>query len=356
MKTIYATIPLLALSLGFVGCESVEESLSQPATNPQEPLLEASSISVTLSSAPLNLITIQDAKEEAQVATSSVQEFPAQSKLQLIMELSKDEDYTNPAKLTCHIDSTGKVTISPEVLNEAYQKHVTYNLDEGEAYVRFIANAVNGSEVVRIGGPDYYYGTGILKITPLLPNVLKLYTPGSSNGWNQNDSQILTTGNYVNFQGYAHLSGEFKFTSQPNWDGINYGAGDEEGVLSTDGSAGNLTVDKDGLYWCEVNLGKLTYSTTYISTIGIIGGFNGWSGSDPLTPSSDFLTWTIKDVKLSAGEEWKFRANDGWDINLGGNVDDLTQGGSNLVIEETGTYDIVLNLASVPYTCTLTKK
>ena len=55
-----------------------------------------------------------------------------------------------------------------------------------------------------------------------------LYTPGDSNGWNQEQSQRLYSFDSVKFNGYALLSGAFKFTSQPNWDGVNYGFGGEE--------------------------------------------------------------------------------------------------------------------------------
>jgi PKD repeat protein len=42
-------------------------------------------------------------------------------------------------------------------------------------------------------------------------------------------------------------------------------------------------------------------------------------------------------------DEFKFTTNGSWDINLGGNsVDDLTEGGPNLRINEAGTYTIKL--------------
>jgi hypothetical protein len=68
-------------------------------------------------------------------------------------------------------------------------------------------------------------------------------------------------------------------------------------------------------------------------------------------------TWTIT-TALSAGE-LKFRANDGWDINLGGDsTDDLVENGANLQIAEAGTYTITLyasRATSDKIYCTLTK-
>ena len=182
-----------------------------------------------------------------------------------------------------------------------------------------------------------------------------LYTPGDSNNWSHAASQLLFTKDYANYYGYANLNGIFKFTSAPNWDGINYGnAG--EGVLSTDGGAGNLTVAEPGLYWLHVNLAALTYEATLVKTIGLIGDAtpNGWGASTALTPSADNLVWT-GEVTFGAGE-FKFRANNDWAINLGGSMDDLQQDGGNLASPGAGTYAVTLDLSKLPYTCTMVKK
>lgn len=183
-----------------------------------------------------------------------------------------------------------------------------------------------------------------------------LYTPGGSNGWSHLNSQKLYTTDFNNYMGYAHLNGEFKFTSKPDWTGINYGKGAEDGMLSTDGGAVNMSVATDGLYWCNVSLGSLTYSLTQVTTIGVIGNATpaGWDASTALTPSANFLVWEA-DITFGDGE-WKFRANNGWDINLGGELSDLAQNGANLATPGAGTYHVKLDLSTLPYTATLTKK
>jgi hypothetical protein len=53
----------------------------------------------------------------------------------------------------------------------------------------------------------------------------------------------------------------------------------------------------------------------------------------------------------------KFRANNAWDINLGGNASNLTYGGDNMSIAESGTYLITLNLSDPKaYKCTIVKQ
>lgn len=182
-----------------------------------------------------------------------------------------------------------------------------------------------------------------------------LYTPGGSNGWNQANSQRLFTSNYADYFGYAYLDGEFKFSNAPDWDHTNYGKGAAEGTLSTDGGAGNLMVSAKGLYWCSVSTAALTYTLTQITTIGVIGDATpaGWDASTALTPTDDKMLVWEGDVDFSAGGEWKFRANDAWDVNLGGTLDNLQQNGSNLPTPGAGKKHIRLDLTNIPYTVTV---
>ena len=94
---------------------------------------------------------------------------------------------------------------------------------------------------------------------------------------------------------------------------------------------------------------------TLINTIGVIGDAtpNGWDASTPLT-TTDNLIWT--GTIAFKGGEFKFRANDGWDINLGGAISDLTQGGDNIASPGEGNYEVTLDLITLPYSCTLVKK
>ena len=183
--------------------------------------------------------------------------------------------------------------------------------------------------------------------------VENLWTPGDANGWNHGGSQMLFTNNYTEYMGFANLSPSgFKFTSAADWNHTNYGDAGEEGKLSTDGGAGNLTVAEKGLYWCKVDIAALTWSATKIETIGVIGGFNGWSESLPLT-SEDGLFWTGT-ITLNEGDDYKFRCNNDWAINLGGADEyNLVPDGANLKAPSTGTFTITLDLSVVPYACYL---
>lgn len=180
-----------------------------------------------------------------------------------------------------------------------------------------------------------------------------IYMAGNVNGWKQIDYLSSTDGNY--FVGYMYLDqGGFKFCTQQDWNGTNYGAD-----FSTDANAANITMtEPEGYYKVEVNIAEKKYTLTAITTIGIIGDATqgGWNESTPMTYNKEDRAWEIKNVSLTAGE-LKFRANDGWDINWGGTADALVQGGPNLKITDAGTYDIKLYAWADGYAkCELTKK
>ena len=185
-----------------------------------------------------------------------------------------------------------------------------------------------------------------------------LYMAGDANGWNQID--YLSGEDGVNFTGFMYLNQNgFKFCTQQNWDGTNYGAN-----FDTAGDAANITLTEDaGYYKVDVDLESKSYVLTPIKTIGIIGSAspNGWDSDVDMTyvpynaETKEPGYWEAKDITLASGEI-KFRANDGWDINWGGDVNALTQSGANISVD-AGTYDIKLYAWANGYAkCELIKK
>ncbi|NLI71444.1 MAG: DUF5115 domain-containing protein [Bacteroidales bacterium] len=190
---------------------------------------------------------------------------------------------------------------------------------------------------------------------------LTLYVPGGHQGWAPDAAPTLYNRNfdfkYDGFAYFANAGNEFKFTSQPDWGGINYGNGGE-GILSTDGGAGNLTATDAGYYQLTADLSGSPYTYTAIKTDwGLIGDatINSWDKSTPMTYDPTTNVWTVT-TTLSVGE-FKFRANDGWDINLGGDMMNLTYGGDNIKVTEAGTYIVTLDLSNAEaYKCTMVKQ
>ncbi|MDE6484028.1 MAG: SusF/SusE family outer membrane protein [Duncaniella sp.] len=191
----------------------------------------------------------------------------------------------------------------------------------------------------------------------------QLYTPGNSNGWTATASQILTTANYTDYTGYLYLNGDFKFNPDPDWMGRDFGCNDpfvyEGSPLVGKGLAdggNNINVDAEGVYFVTLNYPTRETVLTMIETYGLIGDATegGWDASTPLTMTTP-LVYTAE-VKLKGTGEFKFRANNGWDINLGGELSNLTAGGDNIPTPGEGTYTVTLDLSIVPYSATVVKK
>lgn len=185
-----------------------------------------------------------------------------------------------------------------------------------------------------------------------------LYMAGDANGWATND--YLAGEDGVHFTGFMFLNQNgFKFCTQPEWKGTNYGAN-----FDTAPDAANITMTEEaGYYKVDVDLGSKSYVLTPITTIGIIGSASpkGWDSDVDMTyvpynaETKELGYWEIKDVTFTSGEI-KFRANDDWAINWGGDTNALTQGGDNISVE-AGTYDIKLYAWANGYAkCELIKK
>lgn len=185
-----------------------------------------------------------------------------------------------------------------------------------------------------------------------------LYMAGDANGWATND--YLAGEDGVHFTGFMYLNQNgFKFCTQPEWKGTNYGAD-----FNTAADAANITMTEEaGYYKVDVDLESKSYVLTPITTIGIIGSAspNGWDSDVDMTyvpynaETKELGYWEAKDITLASGEI-KFRANDDWAINWGGDVNALTQGGDNISVD-AGTYDIKLYAWANGYAkCVMTKK
>ena len=201
-----------------------------------------------------------------------------------------------------------------------------------------------GKYMLTLNMMDYSY---TIKPTP------ELYMKGDANGWDGYD--YLAGDDGVHYTGFMYLNQNgFKFTTAPDWSGTGYGEN-----FSTAPNAGNIVMTEPaGYYQVDVDLSAKTYTLTPITSIGIIGSAapNGWESDVDLTYKIKERCWEVKDIKLKAGEI-KFRANDGWDISWGGELDKLTtKNGGNITVE-AGTYDIKLYAWAEGYAkCVMTKK
>ncbi len=175
-----------------------------------------------------------------------------------------------------------------------------------------------------------------------------LYVPGGHQGWSPETAPVITSVNnddrYEGYVNFTEAGQEFKLTSQPDWDGTNYGDGGP-GKLSTDG--GNLKVPVAGYYQVKADVKALTYSVTKTDW-GVIGDAtaSGWDADQDLVYEA--ATGTLQAVLTLTVGEIKFRANDDWGLNFGDEDGDgvIEEGGANIKIEAAGTYLVTLDLGN----------
>ena len=195
-----------------------------------------------------------------------------------------------------------------------------------------------------------------------------IWEAGVNNNWGADEQPLYCANQDGVYTGFFYAQdadwsdgmGAFKFTGAfNNWDNGNYGAGsstDEGGTIVDDGSSGNLLATP-GFYRVEVNLAEMTYKLTSISGIGLIGPAQagGWDTDTDLTYNPETRAWEgIIDL---AADEFKFRANDDWAINWGGEEGNLTQDGPNLKIAEAGKYFVQFwALCETKSYCIITKQ
>lgn len=230
--------------------------------------------------------------------------------------------------------------------------------EDGSGYIYYDGDSWGKLQTMVIPGAGTWIVT--LDMNNLTYTVGKpvLYMAGDANGWATND--YLAGEDGVHFTGFMYLNQNgFKFCTQPEWKGTNYGAN-----FNTAGDAANITMtEAAGYYKVDVDLETKSYVLTPITTIGIIGSAspNGWDSDVDMTyvpynaETKELGYWEIKDVPFTSGEI-KFRANDDWAINWGGDTNALTQGGDNISVD-AGKYDIKLYAWANGFAkCVMTKK
>ena len=219
--------------------------------------------------------------------------------------------------------------VGPKVDGDA---SMTGSLTNVDAQAGKIAKA--GKYKLTINMMDYSYTIEEVKYDPFI------YFIGATDGWTNAEQKLAlvdaNTGTYTGFLYCAdpnNWGNQFKFQRVAgSWDNeINAGA-----FNTFDGAAtnenGNIGVNAgEGVYYFDVNLANGTIKATKVETMGIIGGFNNWGGDAAMTWNAEEYCYEATNVGVTA-DGWKFRVNGGWDINLGGSLNNLTAGGDNIAV------------------------
>ena len=209
---------------------------------------------------------------------------------------------------------------------------MTGTLTNGDAKAGKIAKA--GKYKLTINMMDYTYTIEEVKYDPFI------YFIGATDGWTNAEQKLaLVDANTGTYTGFLYCADPNNWGNQFKFQRVA-GSWDNEINSSTfntfDGAAtnenGNIGVNAgEGVYYFDVNLANGTIKATKVETMGIIGGFNNWGGDAVMTWNAEEYCFEATNVGVTA-DGWKFRINGGWDINLGGSLNNLTAGGDNIAV------------------------
>jgi len=140
--------------------------------------------------------------------------------------------------------------------------------------------------------------------------------------------------------GMTLKAAEIKFRANHDW-GYNYGSNDNDGKLQPGGN--NIPIDVEADYAITLDLSTPNNYTYTAHRWGVIGDGTpgGWTDDTDMSWDAENNVFTIT-IDLTA-KQFKFRANDDWPVNYGGDLDALTPGGDNISIPEDGNYTITFD-------------
>jgi len=182
--------------------------------------------------------------------------------------------------------------------------------------------------------------------------------------WNGDIEMFATKdGNHLVAKAVKIAAGdEFKFRKDQDW-AVNMGgeftALDATIAVTQDGA--NIKVGVDGIYdlWLDLETNTASVTDAYLaypnckdastwSVIGKLTNYNiDWNGD--IAMITDGTTHVAQGVKIAAGDEFKFRKDADWAVNMGGefggigNSFAVTQDGANIKIGTDGIYDLILD-------------
>lgn len=227
-------------------------------------------------------------------------------------------------------DASAAGVVGPKVDGE---DSMTGSLTNGDAKAGKIAKA--GKYKLTLNMMDYTYTFEEVKYDPFI------YFIGATDGWKNSDQKLALVdeakGVYTGYVYVADPNGaglQFKFQRVAgSWDNeINAGTFNTFSDAATTNENGNIGVNAgEGVYYFDVNLGEGTIKATKVETMGIMGQFNGWSSDAVMAWNAEEYCFEATNVGVTA-DGWKFRVNGGWDINLGGSLNNLTAGGDNITV------------------------
>lgn len=178
----------------------------------------------------------------------------------------------------------------------------------------------------------------VVKVVPKTPQFNPfIFFIGATDGWVNAEQRLALEGEGV-YKGFLYIADpngwgvEFKFQQiAGNWDS-QLNSGSFTGGISGDFADGGDNIKAtagEGVYYVVLDVMNSTLQGTFVHTMGLIGDFNGWGGDVEMTWNPTDYCYEATNPGVTANG-WKFRMNNDWAVNLGGDLNNLTQDGANI--------------------------
>ena len=254
-------------------------------------------------------------------------------------------------------------TTSFEVVYEAFNQVVTTDAAKGGLGltadqlqdVAFYVGATVGTNYT-----TYYSAPVTASVSPTQAERVyeTVWLPGSANGWDHSKALKLycyaedhnTFIGAVDF-GADYASNEFKVTGAADWSSAtgNWGVADpttpaeSASIQLLNDSNDNITQYRAHRYYhfTFTKSDLVLKMDSGFDKVGIIGLNGDWDNDIEMTLSRKSKFYA--DIDVAAATEFKFRLNGGWDVNWGGDMAGLTNGGDNIPVA-AGQYRVYFDL------------
>ena len=217
----------------------------------------------------------------------------------------------------------------------------------GEEQGTFVYNNAGGNLVIEaIPGAKYYDLTfNMLDLTWSYTAISFepfVYFIGATDGWANAEQKLALVNDAGLYTGYIYCAdpngwgNEFKFQRVAgSWDNeINYNTFTSVTGFEIGGGSNIKAAAGEGVYYVTLDLSNNTLNGIKVNNMNLVGDFNGWNPGD----DAQQMTWDAANycyVITNAGvtsNGWKFTINNAWDINLGGDINNLVANGDNISI------------------------